>query len=174
MIMKGLTPQQLLEITLFVQKHHKFGYVPDEDKYEGHEGWCIKYIDATYDSRQGDYWAISFRGMGKIFFTTNAFNPVFSPQPKDFKFDNLYDWIMAFLKYEWEPKGRTYNFMHGEKEGALHNPFPNGKIEAEWNDFDMIEAFCADLEDRGVQDTIDATLWIIEYRNRKQQKNQPK
>lgn len=118
--MKGLTPQQLVEITEFIQRHHNFGYVRDEDRYQGHEGWCIKYIDATYDSLEGDYWAISFRGMGEIFFSTNCGLRITT----DFPYNNLFDWIMAFLKYEWEPKGKRFDFMHGEKEGPLHNPFP--------------------------------------------------
>ncbi len=162
--MKGLTPTQLIEITEFVQKHHKFAYVPDEDRINGQLGYCIKYIDACYDSRQSDYWAITFRGSGRAIFTTNAFGP-FNEAPKDFVFTNLYDWIMAFLRYEWEPKGRDYKFMSGEKDVPLHNSFPNGIIEREWSDIDMINAYCGDLED-GVSsdDMAMAAKWVIEYR----------
>lgn len=165
--MKGLTPQQLVEITEFAQKHHTFAYVREENRYQGHEGYCIKYIDACYDSRQGDYWALSFRGMGKIIFTTNAF---LADKPKDFTFTTLYEWIMAFLKYEWEPKGKTFEFMSAAANGEgkpLQNCFPNGEIEREWSDMDMINAYCADLED-GVtaDDMLAATKWRIAYKER--------
>ncbi len=160
--MKGLTPQQLLEITEFVQKHHKFAYVREEDRINGELGYCIKYIDACYDSRQGDYWAVTFRGAGKIIFTTNAWG-VFNEKPTDCKFNNLYEWIMAFLKYEWEPKG---------KDGKpLHNSFPNGIIEREWSDIDMVNAYCGDLEDGATSnDMADAAKWVIEYREKQQGK----
>lgn len=160
--MKGLTPQQLIDITAFIQKHHKFGLVRDEDQYNGKMGYCIKYIDACYDSREGDYWSVAFRGMGRICFHTNAF------LIDELPFTNLYDWVMAFLKYEWEPHGKKFDFMHGEKEGPLHNSFPNGILETEWSDFDMIEAYCADLEDRDANDMLDATKWIMAYRYKKQ------
>ncbi len=167
--MKGLTPKELLEVTEFVQKHHAFAYVREENRYNGHEGYCIKYIDACYDSRQGDYWAVSFRGMGKIIFTTNAF---LFDKPKYFQFNSLYEWIMAFLKYEWEPKGKTFSFMYSNANGKgkpLVNSFPNGEIEREWSDMDMINAYCADLED-GVtsDDTLVATKWIIAYKEKQQ------
>lgn len=89
--MKGLTPLQLVEITEFVQKHHHFGYVHKENQLPGMEyGYCIKYIDACYDSRMGDYWSISFRGMGKINFNTN--NCYFK------QFDNMHELVMSYLK----------------------------------------------------------------------------
>lgn len=161
--MTGLSPQQLIEVTTFIQKHHKFGYVKDADKYEGHEGYCIKYIDACYDSRQGDYWSISFRGMGKINFNTNAFAVVFGPEkPKDFNYASLYDWIMDFLMYKWVPKAKVFDFMSGDQK-MLEN-FPS-EMAKEWTDMDMINCYCADLEDgRTTQDTLDACKWIINYR----------
>lgn len=164
--MKGLTPNQLIEITEFIQKHHKFPYVQKKDQIDNNQGYCIKYIDACYDSRQGDYWAITFRGLGKIIFSTNSFG-IFEKKPEDFKFTNLYDWIMAFLNYKWKPNEKHYNFMSGEQNVSLHNSFPNGIIEREWNDIDMMNAYCADLDD-GItaEDTADACKWIIEYRNK--------
>ena len=168
--MKGLTPVQLVEITEFIQKHHSFGYVREENQIKGNLGYSIKYIDATYDSRQGDYWAISFRGFGKIVFTTNAYG--FGERPEGFTYDNLYDWIMAFLNYDWSPENdKRFDFMAGDKEGPLHNSFPNGEIERPWSDFDMVEAYCADLKDRDSNDTLDACKWIIEYRNKVQRKS---
>ncbi len=166
--MKGLSPQQLVEITEFAQRHHKFGYVRPEDQLNGQEGYCIKYIDACYDSRQGDYWAISFRGFGKTSFTTNAFT---FDDNSNFPYSTLFDWIMAFLKYEWEP-AENFKFMHGEKEGPLHNSFPKGEIEREWSDIDMMNAYCADLEDGATtEDMADACKWIIDYRNKQNKKS---
>ena len=90
--MKGITPQQLLEITAFVQKHHRFG-TPEEPLPNCEYGLCIKYIDTIYDSREGDVWSIGFRGMGNnVKFNTN--NGYFK------QFDNLYDLVMAYLKVE--------------------------------------------------------------------------
>lgn len=126
--MKGLTPSELVTITDFIQKHHKFGYVHEENQIKGNLGYSIKYIDACYDSRQADYWAISFRGFGKIIFTTNAFG-LFNEKPKGFTYTTLYDWIMAFLNYEWEPEGKAFDFMNGENNKPLHNSFP--KMEKE-------------------------------------------
>lgn len=165
--MKGLTPQQLVEITAFIQKHHKFSYVPEQDRINGQHGYSIKYIDACYDSRQGDYWAVSFRGFGTTTFTTNAFR---FNDTATVPYTTLYDWIMAFLNYEWKAEGKVYDFMHDKDEGPLHNSLPNGILEAEWTDMDMIEAFCANLEDRNAQDTIDACDWIAQYKKRKDNK----
>lgn len=163
--MKGLTPAQLIEITEFIQKHHKFGYVREEDRYNGELGYCIKYIDACYDSRYGDYWVVSLRGSGMIRFTTNAF--VLGDKPKDFPFHSLFEWIMAFLRYEWKQGDKRYNFMSDEKEGPLHNSFPNGTIEREWSDIDMMNAYCGDLEDGITGDDIASAIkWIIEYRSK--------
>ncbi len=145
--MKGLTPNQLLEITEFVQKYHKFGYIKEEDRYQGHLGYAIKYIDVVYDSRDGNYWSIKFRGTGSIWFTTNAF-PLSEP-PSDFNFISFYDWIMAFLKFEWNTGNKKeYKFMYIQSEGPLHNNFTSeGDFINEWNNFDMIDAYCGDLED---------------------------
>lgn len=125
--MKGLTPQELVEITAFVQKHHTFAYVPDADRINGEYGYSIKYIDACYDSRQGDYWAVKFRGFGTITFSTNSF---LHSNGASVKYTTMYDWIMTFLKYEWKPEGKRFDFMHSKEEGPLHNSFPNGVMEA--------------------------------------------
>ena len=80
----------------------------------------IKYIDSCYDSRLGDFWVVKFRGMGTTFvFSTNHFSPVFNPKPEGFKFDCLYDWIMAFLKGDWQPSN-TY-FKQIEQHQEKHN-----------------------------------------------------
>ncbi len=168
--MKGLTPQQLVEITEFIQKHHSFLYVLDENRINGEYGYGIKYIDACYDSRQGDYWAITFRGSGKIRFGTNIF--ALGGRPEDFTYTSLFDWIMAFLNYEWKQGDKRYDdFMNGDTEGPLQNSFPNGEIEREWSDLDMIEAYCADLTDRDSYDMVDACKWITAYRDRVNKNN---
>ena len=157
--MQGLTPSQLSEVSEFVQKHHKFGYVREDDRYTGHEGYCIKYIDACYDSRQADFWAITFRGCGRINFSTN------SQYTKPYT--TLFDWIMGFLKYEWLQEGKRYDHMSEKSEALLVNSFPNGEIETEWSDIDMMNAYCADLEDGATSDDMaDACKWVIQYREK--------
>lgn len=100
--MKGLEPSQLEEIRVFAQLHHSFGYVRPEDLVTKYSHG-IKYIDATYDSRDKTYWCISFRGMsGNVTFRTNQWALV--GPPKQWKYNNLYDLIMAYLKGEFIPK----------------------------------------------------------------------
>ncbi len=172
--MQGLAPLQLVEITEFIQKHHAFGYVKEENQIKGNLGFHIKYIDATYDSRQGDYWALSFRGFGKITFTTNAF--LFGSKPEAFPYDSLYDWVMAFLNYEWSPENdKRFDFMADEKVGILQNNFPKGVLEREWSDFDMANAYCGDLED-GVNsdDMANAFKWLQDYKTKQVANNNKK
>lgn len=101
--MKGLTTQQFKEVQEFVQKYHAFADIsadrsefPKMDKY----GFSIKYIDSCYDTRQRDVWSVKFRGYYNICFNTNQFG-ILNPKPKYFKYDNLFDWIMDWLKGEW-------------------------------------------------------------------------
>lgn len=111
--MKGLTPQQYIEVLDFIQKYHNFAHCPSDeftDKakelYPNIEeyGFNIKYIDSIYDTRFGDIWSISFRGFKYIRFSTNHFNELLNPKPNSFKFDSLYDWVMAYLKGDWYDK----------------------------------------------------------------------
>lgn len=108
MELKGMTPQQLAEITSFVQKHHHFAkWLSDEERKEEFEqypkvceyGLNIKYVDSCYDTRTGDVWMVKFRGLSMpMSFQTNT---LIGTEIKEFPFDNLYDWVMAFLKGEW-------------------------------------------------------------------------
>tara|TARA_R110000803_G_scaffold191485_1_gene254171 strand:+ start:941 stop:1261 length:321 start_codon:yes stop_codon:yes gene_type:complete len=98
--MKGMTPEEFVEITKFVKKHCKFGYVPDEDRYPDGP-MMIKYMDICWDSRFGDVWSITFRG-SDIRLATNHFN-VLNPNPKDWKYNTLTEWAFAYLKGEWQP-----------------------------------------------------------------------
>lgn len=103
--MKGIKPDQFVEILAFIQRYHKFAlWLDDKQKMElqnkhpnmTEHGFNIKYVDSIYDSRFGDIWQVSFRGMGiNNYFHTNT----------DLKlpYDNLFDWVMAFLKKEWAP-----------------------------------------------------------------------
>ena len=93
--MKALNLKQYIEIVNFIQKHHKFGNVKEEDRIR--EDWClnIKYVNNCYDTRFGDIWSVSFRGFGQIIDFTTQINI-----EKSFRFDNLYDCIMAYLKGE--------------------------------------------------------------------------
>jgi hypothetical protein len=100
--LKGMTPEQYLEIMQMVQKHHRFGMVQKEDRITEHS-FHIKYIDSVYDSRTGDIWSVSFRGLGRdISFSTNMF-VMEVRQPDDFPYNNLYDFIKAYLKGEFIP-----------------------------------------------------------------------
>lgn len=98
--MKGLTREQFKEIQEFVQKHHKFGYVREEDRVTKWP-YAIKYIDGVYDSRDETIWSISFRPPG-VRFATNDFNAI-SPPPKGWKYDNLYDLVMDYLNDRFDP-----------------------------------------------------------------------
>jgi hypothetical protein len=114
MELKGLSLQQYCEIVEFVQQHHKFAkWLPDEEREAEKAafpkileyGFNIKYIDCTYDSRQKDIWSVKFRGFTNICFSTNTFVSIDKKEidkiKKNFTYENLYDWIMAFLKGEW-------------------------------------------------------------------------
>lgn len=111
--MKGLNSKEFIEIVNFVQKYHKFGYVSDNLKVDNKDWYlCIKYIDNCYDTRTNDIWSVGFRGMGKdISFRTNTLvglNNINVP------FDNLYDWVMAYLKGEWNDL-KVLKFMSNEQ-----------------------------------------------------------
>ena len=103
--MKGIKIDKFAELTNFIQKYHKFALcLPKEDFSEltkvypkmDEYGFNIKYVDSIYDSRDSCFWHISFRGIGNnLCFHTNTNLPV--------KYDNLYDWIMAYLTGEWKP-----------------------------------------------------------------------
>ena len=93
--MKGLTFEQYIEIVNFVQKHHKFGYVKEENQIKKDWWLHIKYIDNSYDTRTNDVWSVSFRGLGvDITFKTNSLVLL---SPKEIRFDNLFDYIMQYL-----------------------------------------------------------------------------
>lgn len=123
---KGLTTSQLDIIVQLVQKYHSFGWIPVEerinkDNFQLH----IKYIDPCYDSRFGDWWAISFRGFSTFRFATNLIHHL----PEDFPFDNLYEWIIKWLHNEWKPDG-VYEKLIVNNLGDEYKPneFKDGKI----------------------------------------------
>lgn len=161
--MKGMTLTQYNEIVQFVQKHHRFGYVHEENQLSPDDyGMCIKYVDSKvgnpnfqyidwvnrnywvdeitndkityvckkdpklkysieqlyelypkmveqtnsiYDTRDACIWLVSFRGMGhNVRFATNSIIGAFAKEEllNAVPFDNLYDWVMAYLKREWK------------------------------------------------------------------------
>ncbi len=109
--MTGLTPQQLIDVTAFIQKYHPFG-MPKEPLEKIPYGYCIKYIDAVYDTREADYWSVTFRGgFTDCCFSTNGH--------EGGEFESLYDWIMAFLKGDWE-----FEETKKEREREKRNPIP--------------------------------------------------
>ena len=103
--MKGMKSNEFAMVQDFVQKYHKFArcasdaehaeaqkLYPKMDEY----GKNIKYIDSVYDTRFADVWSVSFRGMGhNVNFNTNT--------ELNLPFESLFDWIKAYLTYEWVP-----------------------------------------------------------------------
>ena len=111
--MKGMTLEQFAEVTRFVQKYHGFAWKEgklDEAISEGVSedlakyGLNIKYVRCDYDTRFGDVWGIT---LDNVRFATNHFTS-FNPAPKQWKYDNIYDLTMAYLKGEFKPKKEFY------------------------------------------------------------------
>jgi len=102
---KGMNPLEVVEMTNFIQKYHKFaGWLSKEQLIElkkihpkmNEYGFNIKYIDTIYDSRFGDIWSVSFRGLGtNVCFNTNT--------DLELPYETLSNWIMAYLTNEWIP-----------------------------------------------------------------------
>ena len=115
--MKGMNLGEYVIMMEFIQKYHKFAlWLSDEDLKErnkkhfqmhgafGEHGLGIKYVDCTYDSRDGNIWTVTFRqGRYGICLSCNHYTALNMP-PKNFKFGSLFDWCMAYLKGEWKPK----------------------------------------------------------------------
>jgi hypothetical protein len=111
--MKGMTLEQFAEVTRFVQKYHKFARWDNNQEEAISEGiskelseygLCIKYVRCDYDTRFGDVWGIT---LDQVRFATNHFTS-FNPAPKGWKYDNLYDLTMAYLKGNFKPKKEFY------------------------------------------------------------------
>lgn len=112
--MKGIQINQLPELLSFIQENHRFALwcseeevtekkkkFPKMDEYNLRHGKCIKYVDMCYDSRDGSVWMVKLRGIGGAYiFSTNHFSMI-NKKPEHFKFESLFDWIMAFLKCDW-------------------------------------------------------------------------
>lgn len=119
-MLEGISMQQFAKIVEFVQEHHHFGHVPLRErilKSDNNLKDCfhIKYIDNIYDTRTAEIWSIGFRGLGiDIRFSTNHF-VLHDNKPDDFKYTNLFDWIMAFLKGEWKPSEQILREMKPKK-----------------------------------------------------------
>ena len=108
MEIKGMSLDQFKEAVEFVQNHHAFAkWKKDEERakevelypYLPEYGYNIKYVDCCYDSRFGDIWTVKFRGFNELIFSTNSF--VGAPEPKNFPFTSLFEWVMAYLKGDW-------------------------------------------------------------------------
>lgn len=110
--MKGMTLDQFKEVTEFVQAHHAFaryggkekrleaGITPEVAEY----GFGIKYVRCDYDTRFGDVWGVT---LDNVRFASNHFTAL-NPPPKGWKYDNLYDLTMAYLKGNFKPKEEFY------------------------------------------------------------------
>ncbi len=100
--MKGMTPEQYAQILQKCFKEHSF-YGHSTPKSKG-----FKYIDATFDSRDGQIWLVKMRGgfMNDMIFSANHFvfdNLMKKPRPNGMEWENLYDWIIDFLDDKWVP-----------------------------------------------------------------------
>lgn len=112
--MKGMSLEQFAEVTRFVQKYHKFGRWNRKTELEAmaegvspeiaEYGLNIKYVRCDYDTRFGDVWGIT---LDNVRFATNHFTS-FNPAPKQWKYENIYDLAMAYLKGEFKPKKEFY------------------------------------------------------------------
>ena len=111
-----MTLDQFKEVAEFMQKHHAFAHwLSTEEQAERKNqfpnmkqiGFGIKYLDMCYDSRCHDVWMIKFRqGVDGVAFATNHFAG--REMPKGWKYDNLFDLSMAYLKGEFIPKEEFY------------------------------------------------------------------
>ena len=102
--MIGLSIPQFVEVTEFIQKHHPFGYVREENQLPKiPHGYCIKYIDSTYDTRDGSYWHLKFRGFGETILNAN-FTPKITEQ----------QWIfyITFAPYRQKNRSKTHSQNH--------------------------------------------------------------
>jgi len=114
--MKGMNLGEYVVMMEFLQKYHRFAlWLTDEQVKErnkkffqmhgtfGSHGLNIKYVDCTYDSRDADIWAVTFRqGRYGVRLACNHYTALDTP-PKNFKFSSLFEWSMAYLKGEWKP-----------------------------------------------------------------------
>lgn len=118
--MRGLSLGEYVTVVEFMQKYHSFALLmsPEDIKERNKKffqmqgafnnyGMNFKYVDAVYDSRDQTVWCITFRkGNDGIRFTTNHFASI--EQPKNWKYNSLFDLCMAFLKGEFKPTKEFY------------------------------------------------------------------
>ena len=115
--MKGMTLDQFKEVAEFSNKYHGFGRAnrfregkveeainSGIDKDLAEYGLNIKYVRCDFDSRDGKVWAIT---LDDVRFATNHFH-AFDPPPKQWKYDNIFDLSIAYLKGDFTPKKEFY------------------------------------------------------------------
>lgn len=96
--MKGLSIEQYSEILDLIQRRHSFMNFDPKSRH-------IKYINASYDTRFGDFWRIEIPN-SKLIFASNHFAG--KELPDDWKYNNLYDLIMDYLDFKFEPTEDFY------------------------------------------------------------------
>lgn len=79
---KGMTVQEYTELLQYIEKNHS---------WKINKGKHVKYIDATYDFRVNEYFAIELRG----FFNGSSKEFVIVNENKD---KNLKEWIYDWLQ----------------------------------------------------------------------------
>lgn len=151
--MRPLTPKEFFEVMKFVQNYHRFAYWPADDEWEKilstyplmpHHGLSIKYIDSCYDSRDGSVWSISFRGMGgNVRFSANHFN-FMNEKPKSWKYESLYELIMAYLTGQFVPKEEFY-FDHRDDATNTRKMYGRQEMINLFNEF-MLDSSTRNFE----------------------------
>lgn len=109
--MNGMSFEQYKEILNFINIHHKSvtaGYMKPENRIIVNNKWFttgVVYVDSSIDFRDGQIFSIQLRPIGLSFYTgINALS-------NSVDFDNLYDWIMEFLKGNWIPNKEQYKLI---------------------------------------------------------------
>lgn len=114
--MKGMTLDQYKEVVEFTQNYHGFARGWDKNRRSeaiskgvkpktAEYGYGIKYISCNYDTRDGKVWSITFDN--RIRLSANHFTAL-NPPPKGWKYDNIYELSMAFLKGNFVPKNEFF------------------------------------------------------------------
>lgn len=111
--MLGLTVEQYQSIVSFVNKHFASGkYYKPEDRTKNREFFRVVYIESSYDIRDSCIWNVRFvNGANYLMFATNIVTPL--DNSIALPFNNLYDWIMAYLTGQWEIPTNLMTVMNG-------------------------------------------------------------
>jgi hypothetical protein len=101
MLLTGLTPKQFQHLGLLIST--KYSELGTKNRY-------VKYLYSSYDNRTKSFFYIGLSGQfGEYKFYHNIW--VMKTPPKDWKYTNMYEWIIDFLEKKWEPSEEIYKLM---------------------------------------------------------------